>query len=151
MQITLTSATNPRWTSPEQKAVVLDCTFEHLGSEVVPFTAQADDPEAHGRDIYSRALAGDFGPIAAHAILQSAVPQTVTRFQARTALAQAGLFTSVEAYMATLPADNIQRLAWQDAQEFRRTSPTVLALAQMLGLTATQLDELFRAAALIEA
>lgn len=64
MKITLTSATNPRWADAAHTGILLDCTFEHLGSEVVPFIARPDDPEPHGRELYVRALEKEFGEIA---------------------------------------------------------------------------------------
>lgn len=80
-----------------------------------------------------------------------AIPQSVTRFQARAALSRAGLFTTVNSAMVAFPIDDERRLAWEDAQEFRRTSPTMLQMASALGLTDAQLDELFTTAAGIEA
>ena len=53
--------------------------------------------------------------------------------------------------MADPQTDALARLAWTDAQEFRRTSPTVLSMAGSLGLTEEQLDALFTTAAGIEA
>lgn len=78
-------------------------------------------------------------------------PQVVSRFQARAALHLAGLLTAVEALMADPATDTLARLAWTDAQEFRRTSPTLLAMASALSLTDAQLDALFVTAAGIEA
>lgn len=78
-------------------------------------------------------------------------PQIVSRFQARAALHLAGLLPQVETLIADPATDPIARLAWADAQEFRRTSPTVLQIAASLGLTESQLDELFTTAAGIEA
>lgn len=78
-------------------------------------------------------------------------PQVVSRFQARAALHLAGLLTAVEALMADPATDMLARLAWTDAQEFRRTSPTLLAMASALSLTDEQLDQLFITAAGIEA
>ena len=46
----------------ESGAIDLLVTFPGLGE--VPFTASPDDIEPHGRQIYARAIAGDFGPIA---------------------------------------------------------------------------------------
>lgn len=80
-----------------------------------------------------------------------AIPQSVTRFQARAALHLAGLLPQVEALMGDVQTDMLARLAWTDAQEFRRQSPTVLAMAGALGLTEQQLDDLFTTAAGIEA
>jgi len=78
-------------------------------------------------------------------------PQVVSRFQARAALHLAGLLPQVEALMADPATDTLARLAWTDAQEFRRTSPTLLAMAAALSLTDAQLDQLFITAAGIEA
>ena len=79
------------------------------------------------------------------------VPEAVTRFQARAALAQAGLLESVTAMMEQPGTPIVVKLAWTDALEFRRHSPTVLSLAGALGMSSAQLDALFISAAQIEA
>ena len=79
------------------------------------------------------------------------IPQVVSRFQGRAALANAGHFTTVNNYMSSLPVDNLQRLAWEDAQEFRRNSPTVAAMQTLLNLSDAEIDDLFIEAATIEA
>ena len=79
------------------------------------------------------------------------VPEAVTRFQARAALAQAGLLDGVNAMIEHPDTPLIVRLAWADALEFRRRSPTVLSLSGALGMSSAQLDELFISAAQIEA
>ena len=53
--------------------------------------------------------------------------------------------------MAAPGTPALAKLAWQDAQEFRRTSPTVLAMAGALGMSDAQLDDLFTTAAGIDA
>lgn len=79
------------------------------------------------------------------------VPQTVARFQAKVALLQAGHLDNIEAYMSRPDTNRVTQMAWQDAQEFQRQSPTVLALAKLLGMTDTQLDDLFVVASKIVA
>jgi|SRR5208282_3910233 len=76
------------------------------------------------------------------------VPQSVTPLQAKTALLNAGIFTTVNNYMNTTatPADLI---AWQSASQFNRTDPMISNLMAPLGLTSPQLDALFIAAAAI--
>lgn len=81
----------------------------------------------------------------------SRVPKTVSRFQALAVLAAGGYLSTVRTYIATLSEDNITRLAFENATEWERTSPTVNALAQMLGLTDTQVDDLFIAASQVSA
>lgn len=75
----------------------------------------------------------------------------VSRFQARAALHIAGRLASIEAYMADPETDTLVKLAWQDAQVFRRMSPSVLALQPMLSMTDTQLDDFFLFAGTITA
>jgi hypothetical protein len=87
--------------------------------------------------------------IAGNPLPAPAVPVLVSRFQAKTALLQAGLLAAVEAAMAQ--ASPVAQLAWADAVEFRRDSPTVAGMAATLNLTGAQLDALFMAAAQIEA
>lgn len=77
------------------------------------------------------------------------VPQVVSRFQARAILHIDGHLTTVEALISG--ADVLTQLAWQDAQEFRRTSPSILAIASALGWTDAYLDDLFIRASVIEA
>ena len=69
-----------------------------------------------------------------------------SRMQARIALHQAGLLGAVEAAVAE--ADPVVQIAWADATEFRRDSPTIAALAAALDppLTDEQLDDLFEQA-----
>jgi hypothetical protein len=81
----------------------------------------------------------------------------VPRFQARAALYETldengrRLFDRVEEIMALPTTPMLYRLAWTDALFFRRMSPTVLALGQMLGRTPEQLDQLFIFAKTIDA
>lgn len=72
----------------------------------------------------------------------------VSRLQAKIAMMQAGVLSAVETAVAA--ADPAVQMAWADAIEFRRFSPTILALSAQIGLTDTQLDDLFRAAALVD-
>ncbi len=85
----------------------------------------------------------------AAALAQWRSTATVTRFQARAALHQAGLLDTVEAAVAG--GDTITKLAWADALNFERNSPTIAALASAISLTPEQIDDLFRTAAVITA
>jgi hypothetical protein len=80
-----------------------------------------------------------------------AVPTTVTRFQALAVLAAGGYLPTIRTYIATLDQNNVQRLAWENATDWERTSPTVNAIAAMLGLSDAQVDDLFIAAAQVSA
>lgn len=79
------------------------------------------------------------------------VPAVVSRYQARAALHNAGLLTTVEVLMSNPATPFLARLAWKEVVQFERNSPTILAMATLLPLTDEQLDALFVAAAEIRA
>ena len=79
------------------------------------------------------------------------IPATVTRFQALATLAAGGWLDTVHVYIDALPRNNVQRLAFENATDWERTSPTVNAIAAMLGLSDAQVDELFIAASQVSA
>lgn len=55
-------AKNPVFSSEDKSAIDLIVKFEHLDTEV-PFTASPNDPAIHGKDIYERAKAGEWGQV----------------------------------------------------------------------------------------
>ena len=60
----ITSATNLQWGNAEHTIVNMNVTFEHTGLEVLPFTANQNDFAQHGKDIFNRAVSGEWGTIA---------------------------------------------------------------------------------------
>lgn len=75
------------------------------------------------------------------------VPQSVTPYQARKALNDAGLRSLVEAAVSAASQD-VQD-AWQYGISVERSSPMIVALAGSLGMTSEQVDALFIAAAAV--
>ncbi len=63
----------------------------------------------------------------------------------RRALNASGLRTQVEGALAAAPQD--ARDAWEFATDIRRDDATLNAMAAALGLSTTQVDDLFRLAA----
>lgn len=72
------------------------------------------------------------------------VPLEVTRAQGKLALLNAGLLASAQA--AATAAGQAAEIAFNDALTYERTSPTLNALATALGLSSSDLDNLFIAA-----
>lgn len=68
------------------------------------------------------------------------VPQTLSAFRAKAALVLSGKMPDVRAHIATLPPDDLVRLAWESNEPFSRQSPAVIAIGAALGL---DLDGLF--------
>lgn len=77
----------------------------------------------------------------------AATIKSVTRRQARRALAAVGLLQMVEDYFSSLPADDPDRIDYEDAQTFDREWPSLTRAAGALGISSEQLDALFQAAA----
>lgn len=61
--LTVQYAKNPVWNDDTGQAVLLDVKFVEFSDEV-PFTATSYDDMPYGVDLYNRAVAGEFGPIA---------------------------------------------------------------------------------------
>lgn len=144
MEITYTEATGPAWANEDQTAINLMVKFNHLPA-AVPFTALPGDAMAHGRELFARAAAGDFGEVAAYVAPPAVVdvPAKVTRFQAMAALLHVDRLGEVEAIMAAASTPPLYKLAWREAAEFERASPTIAAIAEQLQLTPAQVDALF--------
>lgn len=67
--------------------------------------------------------------------------QTISRHQAKTALANHGLLDIADQVVAEM--SQAAQIAWNDAPEFHRTSPALLTVATALGLSAEAVDALF--------
>ena len=81
------------------------------------------------------------------AIAAEPVPAVVSARQARLALIGAGLLDAVETAVAGLSAAH--RVEWEYATEVHRDHALIADLATALDLTSAQVDDLFRAAALL--
>jgi len=81
--------------------------------------------------------------------LEPVVPQIVTMRQARLALLGAGKLALVEAAIEALPEPpkTAAKIEWEYSQEVHRNKPFVQMLAQGLGLSQAELDQLFMVAA----
>lgn len=77
------------------------------------------------------------------------VPASVSMRQARLALLGAGLLASVDAAIAAMssPAKEATQIEWDYASEVQRGNALIASLAAGLGLTETQVDDLFVVAA----
>lgn len=56
-------AKDPQWANRSQTLVNLTVRFKEI-PEDLPFTANPNDTASHGRELYARAIAGEFGVIA---------------------------------------------------------------------------------------
>jgi hypothetical protein len=63
--LTIQSATNPVYANADGTMISLQVKFAEF-DEAMPFGAASYDVMPYGVELYSRALAGEFGPIAAY-------------------------------------------------------------------------------------
>lgn len=132
----------------------INCEVEHPKYGWVPFTSM---PTGETQHIYDRIINGEAGVIAPAdpdptvEELAAAARETMSasNLQARLALSNAGVLPIVET--AIVAAGSSTQLAWDRAGYFRRLSPLVLGMQAVLGWTDVEMDDLFIAAALIEA
>jgi len=78
--------------------------------------------------------------------LKSRIPQTVSQRQLRTQLVLIGFnLTDIDTAINSLsePDKSIAQIAWDYAITFERESPLLVSLALMLGLTETDLENIF--------
>jgi len=82
--------------------------------------------------------------------MRARVPQSVTRAQAKLALLQAGLLSSVQPAIDSIPdatARTSAQIDWDDRLTFDRSNGSLVTMAAIMGMTETQIDDLFIAAA----
>ena len=81
------------------------------------------------------------------------VPDTITRAQGKAALIHADLMPAVQQFITSIadPKDRaMAEVTMSDAHEWRRDNAFLNAAGAAVGLTETQMDDLFRQAATIE-
>jgi hypothetical protein len=107
----------------------------------------ADKSDVEYNEVYSKSQPDIIGPT----IEEARANVEVSAFQAQAALARLGKYDAVVAIMNNAETPLEMSLAWNKAQTFKRLSPTVLAMSQLLKLSDVQLDDLFALAKTIEA
>lgn len=62
----VTDARHPRWSDASRRTITLDVLFGWCreSGTYIPFTASPDDGEAHGRQLFADAKAGEYGEVA---------------------------------------------------------------------------------------
>lgn len=106
-----------------------------------------DGPNPEDPQVEHPPLAPEEIAAAEAALAAETVPAVVSARQARLALIGAGLLDAVETAVAGL--SSAHRVEWEYATEVHRDHALIADLATALDLTSAQVDDLFRAAALL--
>jgi hypothetical protein len=122
-------------------------TYQYTSPENTVVAVIDEDGKSRMSMLASEVPEGE--PILPYVAPPTPVPEAVTMRQARLALLGAGLLSQVDAAIASLPSPQKEAAAieWEYAQEVQRHNGLVPAMAQALGMTEAQLDDLFMQAA----
>jgi len=128
--------------------MITEASYDTLGNVLATiggavYTVPDDPANRHRQELDAWVAAG--GVITPYVAPPTPIPTSVAPYQARRALNAAGLRSAVEAAVAAASYD-VQD-AWEYALVVERSSPMIAALAASLGLTETQVDDLFIVAA----
>lgn len=111
-------------------------------------SCQRNGTEMVGRQWRYKWEVSPLSPEQIEATRKAAIPQSVTMRQARLALLGAGLLAQVATAINALPSPQKEaaQIEWEYSQTVERNRGFVLLLGAALGLTALQLDGLFKTA-----
>ena len=70
-----TTVTNLQWANKDRTS--FSCNVNFVGLGILPFTPNQNDSQVHGREIYARCMAGEFGPIADYVLQPDEYPAEV--------------------------------------------------------------------------
>lgn len=145
MTLAYTTVADCQWADAAHTMINCQVTFDTLGT--IPFTATATDYEAHGAEIFSRAVAGDFGAIAAYVAPPAPIP-SCQLWQLQSVMTPTQ-WTAAQAAVAALNNSAVSAFFAHGTNVIPANSTTLLALGEAIGLTADQITALVTAAALV--
>lgn len=159
--IAYSSVTNPRYVSQDNSIIACDVVFDGVGEDAVPFAASASDCTEHGREIYTRAVAGEFGAVAPYApSLASIKADAIAAIDAEAEAQRLVYITpgagqamtydakQVEAREILFDAGTIAAADAMDGATLKATYPMVWASIPTSGATASQAATAIQAQAL---
>jgi hypothetical protein len=120
------------------------------GGKVATVVEQATQPTIGGEWVEVTVQGPGWGYVEGAFVPPSAVvPQAVTMRQARLALYAAGALAGVQAAIDAMsePDKTVAQITWDHSTEVQRANGLVSQLAPALGLSESQVDDLFTAAA----
>ena len=114
MKIEITSVVNPIWADAEHTLIDCQITTSKFGSELLPFTANANDTEEHGRVLFAELVNGQHGVIAEYIPPSNEILAIRVRAERNTLLAQTDWTQAGDVPQATKDAWSAYRQALRD-------------------------------------
>lgn len=139
----MTQIRNPEWANVLE--TVVNCEINHPEYGWIPFSACEHDPEEHGRMIFEKCIAGEYGPIAEYVTPPVSAPKEITMRQCRLQLLSDGLLDAVGTAINALPSPQKEaaQIEWEYSAKVSRDSALIASLAPALGLTDADIETLF--------
>lgn len=130
------------WADQANTAVILAISTEDFG--LIQFSASPTDVEAYGRELFAQAVAGDFGPIAEYLppVVPAVIPQEISKAQGIAALMERGYWPAVNSYLTTQAPPETLTL-FNAVTVFNRTSPLLLQIQALLGISDADVNQMF--------
>lgn len=100
---------SPIWADSEHSAVTLQVKVA-AAEQGFPFTASPDDSAPYGVDLYCRAIAGEFGPVAAYI---PPTPHEMAASESPRIRSQLMKLATEQAFHGFMMGDAIQTTAWR--------------------------------------
>jgi hypothetical protein len=132
----------------------IDCEIEHPVFSWIPFTANPDDVDPIGADVFNAAQSNAAAYVApvidpAEALAAERAAMSCSRLQGRLVLGEATC-TALDAIANDDLTPWAMRQTINNAIEWRRTSQAMTELGYLLGYTDAQMDDLFRLAMTVD-
>jgi len=160
----ITNASNPKYITSDNSVIMLDVEIEGTDG-THQFVARADDVEDSGKEIYKKATAGEYGPIATYVppepiippivipstisdrqfFQQLAIQNIITKDDALNAVKTGFIPTALQSIIDPMPEDEkfAAEMLLSGATIFQRNHPLTNAIGQTYGMTSEQIDEFF--------
>ncbi len=120
----LTEINSCQWANAAHTQITLLGTHPEFGE--IPFTADSNDSEAHGRDLFARAVAGEFGAVAEYV----APVKTAGQLRAEAKVARTAAVAAITVTTST------GKVFDGDERSQERMTRAVM-ISQLTGLTST--------------
>lgn len=143
-RLTITSVSNLKWDDEDHTSLTADVLFEEFSDGSIPFTTQENADTLHGVELWTKAVAGDYGEISEYVAPNEVIPDSVSARQFMIQLSISGLKSSVDAWIET--QEEVVQLAYQYSGTFVRGEPMMQSGFVALGYTTEQIDAFFLAA-----
>ena len=103
-------------------------------------------------DYYGALIQTHYSAVAAINAAAAAIPEEVERWKLRAILKERGYFNAIEAAFNAIPEPEQTRVRekWIGQETVQRNHPTIVQLGAAIGLTPSQIDDVFKAAAALQ-